>query len=385
MCSTTTLPAINSTYGCLYIAAACVRLTSHLNAFVRINRLLLDRLSMALWGSGTVQLYSYYDRYRKTDKRWTMALLLVTYVLDTTHQALVLKSLYIYFVKNFANSAYLEHFDRSLIDTSVLAGIISACVQSLFIRRIWSLSRSNVFLTAFISCLVMAQLAATLVYFGLMYNFTEIAQLSLTRKAEHTVIIITAVVDFSIAATMAFLLHSIRIGFKATNTIVDRLIIYTIGTGFLTGVLCLVAVATSLAFPDTFIWMLVMITLPKLYFNSMLASLNCRQGLRDNLADMANTGPTLPTYSRTLSPHNATGNNGLLGALNFSSTTRVSFVSEPETAHTGYGSQKQGRALSIRLCPRDSLDDLDLKCQGTDAFTANANVLDDLPQVHAKT
>ena len=72
----------------------------------------------------------------------------------------------------------------------------------------------------------------------------------------HEINAISAASDALIAIIVSFLLHRSRSGFKRTETIINRLIIFTINTGVLTGICAIMTLICNVAFPGTFIYMI---------------------------------------------------------------------------------------------------------------------------------
>ncbi|KAI5114995.1 hypothetical protein M0805_007761 [Coniferiporia weirii] len=268
------LPALDGTFGCLFLAGI---------------------VTAALWGAGSVQLYFYHDNYSKSDKLWLQLYLYVMYVLDTVHQVNMCISLYKYFVKDFANFVLIGKIDRPINDSIIISAIVCALAQSLYLMRIWHLSRRNYILTTTLGLLILTQFVATVIYFAQVYHLTENAELM--DPAEIITVrvlnVFATATDVSIATAMAFLLHSQRSGIRQTDTLISRLIIYSISTGLVTGVAGIAALVTAFAFPKTFIYLFFDIPLPKLYINSVLALLNFRQKHRDNLVRNADRGFSL--------------------------------------------------------------------------------------------
>lgn len=62
--------------------------------------------------------------------------------------------------------------------------------------------------------------------------------------------------DAIIAIVLSFYLHTSRSGFKRTDTIINRLIMFTVNTGVLTGICAVLTLITNVAFPNTFIYMI---------------------------------------------------------------------------------------------------------------------------------
>ncbi|KAL5478271.1 hypothetical protein ACEPAI_2455 [Sanghuangporus weigelae] len=257
-----TLPALDSTFGCLFLAGI---------------------FSTALWGVGCLQLYQYYDRFAKTDKRWLTMYIFAIWTIDTAHQVILVDSLYMYFVKEFGNLLYLAQPQKLLLFVALLTGITDAMVQSIFIMRAWYLSQRNLKLIGALSIAALAQLALNVAYFGQMYNLTSFAQLPGILNTERALNVVVLFTDTFIAIVLIVLLWKLRSGTKKTDTVVKRLVIYTISTGLVTSLWAVVALIGTEVKPDSFIYVLVDLVFPKLYFNCMLASLNERANHRKEL------------------------------------------------------------------------------------------------------
>ncbi|KAI5115278.1 hypothetical protein M0805_003832 [Coniferiporia weirii] len=258
---------------------------------VRLHLILLQGYTnwfdkCSLWGAGSVQLYFYHDNYSKSDKLWLQLYLYVMYVLDTVHQINMWVSLYKYFVKDFANPTLINQIGRPITDSVILSAIVCALAQLLYLMRIWHLSKKNYILTGILGIFILTQFVVTVIYFAQIYNLTENTKL-MDRAEIITVRVLNASItatDVCIATAMAFLLHSQRSGIKQTDTLINRLIMYSIATGLVTGAVGVVALISAFALPKTFIYLFFDLLLPKLYINSILALLNFRQKLRDTLA-----------------------------------------------------------------------------------------------------
>ncbi|KAI5122025.1 hypothetical protein M0805_008016 [Coniferiporia weirii] len=265
------------------------------------------------WGAGSVQLYSYYDNFSDADRWWLKLHVFLLYVFDTVHQAFLLVSLYSYFVTNFRLIDNLTIFERTLLDTTIYAAFVSVLAQSLFIKRIWHLSKGNYILTGTLVVLVTGQFVATAVYYKQTFDNPGDAQIATVGTSELAMNSISAFVDVSIASILTILLHSLRSGIKRTDALITRLILYIVTTSLATGALAVVALITFiLACPGSLIYWTFNLIIPKLYLNSALALLNSRQkshtGLTGNAESEAgavirfaqpvtNSGNTLLPYA----------------------------------------------------------------------------------------
>ncbi|KAL5514876.1 hypothetical protein ACEPAG_2192 [Sanghuangporus baumii] len=184
------------------------------------------------------------------------------------HQALVMKYLYI----------------SDLINAVILAAIIDAMVQVVFVRRAWYLSNKNFILTGLLSAAVLVQFTATVVYYGQIRRSDSLAR----RVAVTTYLTfncISAIMDLGISCSLIWLLRKGRTGFERTDSILNRLITYTIGSGLVTEVMWIVAIVGLYAIPNTAVPIFIDPVIPKLYFNCMLASLNARSSLQASLSN----------------------------------------------------------------------------------------------------
>ncbi|KZS91159.1 hypothetical protein SISNIDRAFT_414524, partial [Sistotremastrum niveocremeum HHB9708] len=87
--------------------------------------------------------------------------------------------------------------------------------------------------------------------------------------------------DFYIACSLCILLYRSRSGLKSTNSLVNTLIGYSVNTGLITSVTSTVCLFTYVAMPTNFVFLATYFPLSKLYVNAMLATLNCRDYLRN--------------------------------------------------------------------------------------------------------
>ncbi|KAL5478277.1 hypothetical protein ACEPAI_2461 [Sanghuangporus weigelae] len=252
----------DSTFGCLFISVI---------------------FTSALWGVGCLQLYLYYEKYWKTDQPWLKTYILLIWIMDTVHQALVSHFNYVYFVKGIANISLRDGRPKTGADTIVFTALIDAMIQSILIRRAWYLSSKNNILAGVLSAAVLAQFSLTLTYYGQVINLNRIAQLD---DAIHTELAMTGVAVFTdtlLAVVLIWLLRKARSGFRRSDSIVNRLVMYIVGSSLVTAMCVIVALISAAVAPHSFIYLLADLVIPKLYFNCMLASLNARSRLRETL------------------------------------------------------------------------------------------------------
>ncbi|KAL5524130.1 hypothetical protein ACEPAG_8303 [Sanghuangporus baumii] len=256
---------LDSTYGCLFLTVRNADLDSN-----------------SLWAVSCLQLWFYIEKYLHTDKMWLKVYTVLLWILDTVYLILVFKFLYIYFVREFGNVAFLDNLPKDIYSSAPFSPIIAAMVQALFVMRAWNLSNSNYFVTGGLGFLVAAQLISTVVYISKTRSLQHLAQLVTIVRYERAMNVIVLITDTAIALVLIYLLWSRRSGFKKTESIINRLVAFTIGTGLITSIMAIVAFVAAETLPNSFIYLLIDFCMAKLYYNCMLASLNARSALRGN-------------------------------------------------------------------------------------------------------
>ncbi|KAF9447379.1 hypothetical protein P691DRAFT_802529 [Macrolepiota fuliginosa MF-IS2] len=240
-------------------------------------------ITAALYGLTTLQTYFYYVHY-PDDGLGLKALVSLIWVLDSLHMAVVSYCIYYYLVINYSNPIALGVGHWSLFISVGLNIVIACIVQCFFTRKIHALCKPKLkwFVTAFISLSVLAHFAFGIETVAFLFIKKELARLPEMTLIAATPFAITAVLsDIFIAAALCFLLHGRKTGFKNTNTVVSKLIVYAINRCLLTSVVAVVEVIAFSASPHTLWYLAIDFVIGKLYANSLLATLNSRQSIRD--------------------------------------------------------------------------------------------------------
>ncbi|KAH8110767.1 hypothetical protein DFH11DRAFT_1800693, partial [Phellopilus nigrolimitatus] len=244
---------------------------------------------ISLWGAGSIQLYYYYTKF-VNDQLWLKIHVFLVWAIDTAHQALAIQSVYEYLITEYGNEAYTGYLDKTLLDTTIFTAFVCVMVQAIFLIRIWRLSKKSIIVTATVGVLVVGQFTITIVYYGTAYPFTELAQLTTILPIVHGINSLTAASDVSIAGVLVFLLQRSRTGFRRSDSMISRLVAFSINTGLITAICAIASLVTSLVLPNTFIYILFFFCLPRLYVNSLLASLNYRNRLNTHVYDDSTGG-----------------------------------------------------------------------------------------------
>ncbi|KZV87069.1 hypothetical protein EXIGLDRAFT_774049 [Exidia glandulosa HHB12029] len=255
-------------------------------------------VAMVLTGIAILQVWNYYRDY-STDPVVVRLLVCGVFVADLLHSVCLIHAVYHYTIASFGKYAALLEIVWSLDTTIPLAGVLAFVVQSYFCMRIYRITTS--FLVAgFCWTLALARLifdsflAQDVISGG---NFA-VLQSHKSRVLTLATLFIGAASDVFIAVFICVGLTRARSGFAATDKIVDKLVAYTIGSGALTSVLAVIE-AVTFATMDNFVFLAFYCVLPKVFINSLLASLNERTYTRREVAAMRFTSGT-SSGSRTV-------------------------------------------------------------------------------------
>jgi len=255
----------------------------------------------ALWGISCMQTYLYYTSYPR-DLPQLKVLVFVVWGLDTVHQVLISHAVYIYSVKNFANPAILGEVVWSVLAEVVINALTSLIVQYFFVYRIWRLSNANYLLTVPVAVLSLGQFLGFVVYCVKAYggHFTTFPQILTLKDLDVALNIITAVTDLAIAAVLTYLLHRSRTGFRRSDSVITKLIVFTVNTGLLTSINAMCSFISYVANPTSFIYICFFFVMGRLYANSLLATLNARNNIREQSRNDSNTLQSIPMDSRAM-------------------------------------------------------------------------------------
>ncbi|KAL5504748.1 hypothetical protein ACEPAH_7411 [Sanghuangporus vaninii] len=288
MSETSTRLVIDNSYGALLIGTA---------------------LAMGLWGAATVQMYYYFNQFPNDEWR-LKALVVAVWTLDTTHQGMISHSCYAYLVTNYANPPFLFTITSSLavmvlISVSYfrlrsrefgllrdLQGIICFLVQSFLLYRVWRLSEKNMFLVIFLFALSVAQFVTTALYYAKGSKLTVLTLPSIAWLSK-LVNSLSAGTDVSIAAVLIYLLHRSRTGFRRSETLINRLIFFTINTSALTSIIAVFSVIFISVYPDALIYVAFYVNISKMYTNTLFATLNARKSTREGFDSTYNQGSSM--------------------------------------------------------------------------------------------
>jgi len=236
-------------------------------------------VAAALWGVSCVQVWYYYNHYPKD--AWHNKLLVAAgWMSDTVHQMLISHTIYTYLVTNFGNPVELGNLVWSLLVEILFNGLTTLMVQCFFTVRVWRLSGGSYFLTGLVSILVVGQFGWMLYYTIKSLQFQNFAQLRTLKVASITVNALAAAGDVLIATILCSILQMSRTGFKRSDTMIKKLILFSMSTGLVTSICAVAALISTVSAPSTFIYIFFYFNIGRLYSNSLMVALNARKNIR---------------------------------------------------------------------------------------------------------
>ncbi|KAF8879437.1 hypothetical protein CPB84DRAFT_1687940 [Gymnopilus junonius] len=222
-----------------------------------------------------VQAWYYFSHQQDP---WSLkGLVSAVMIFDTIHQSLITHTVYTYTITNWGNADELGVIVWSML-VSFLQGLTAFLVQSFLTMRVWRLSNRRKILTGSVVRLNFGSYLTRLITDWLhLKTYAELTELKYLSILVNT---LAAAGDALIAATLCILLHRSRTGFRKSDTIINKLILFAVNTGFLTSLCAVASLVSIVVAGNTFLYIAFFFCIGRLYTNSLLASLNARKMIR---------------------------------------------------------------------------------------------------------
>ncbi|KAM5546212.1 hypothetical protein V8D89_000338 [Ganoderma adspersum] len=207
----------------------------------------------------------------------------VVFFLDTVASASITAGAFIFFVNDFGRQATLVNTPPSLALETGANALIATLTQFFFAYRLYIVSRKNKVLVTVIIVLAILSLGPAAWTAAFFLGASSLFNLGLpkVRAIASLATGLPAICDILIAYGLCYYLHTSRSGFKKSDTVIDRLMLYTIECGALTAVCQTCIMVTFAALPGRIIFIPFQLVVGKLYCNALLASLNVRWRIRE--------------------------------------------------------------------------------------------------------
>ncbi|KAJ7352154.1 hypothetical protein DFH08DRAFT_858037 [Mycena albidolilacea] len=289
-------------------------------------------LAWGLFGVMSMQSFNYFQRFSK-DTLWLKSLVGGLWLLDTLQLVLIGHVLYYWVITNYDNPKVLAVSVWSFNIGILVTNTIVLIVELFLARRVYILSNKNRLLTGLIVFL-------SFTYFGfemavqvrtfqlkriaLFFEFQWIASVGLACASA---------ADLIIAASLSYYLLKSRTGIKTTDSVVNKLILYAMNTGLLTGICVLIDMICFLTMPKNLIHIAFNLVVGKLYTNSLLATLNFRDTIRKGAKEVH-------TFSLNAMPTDTTANFKFRAAPGTETTPSMDRTLNISTDNGGYESTR---------------------------------------------
>ncbi|KAI0706382.1 hypothetical protein C8Q76DRAFT_860578 [Earliella scabrosa] len=238
---------------------------------------------------------------------------------------------YHYLVSNYLNpTAFLT----SVWTVQVLplsTGVTALLTQGFYLRRVYLVGPSYRIVAVLVGIFMLAELG-----FIISSAIDSFGNSSFEGLGDHvwidaTLFAIATAVDLALTGTLVLILRRSRTRFRQTNMVLDSLALYAVIATSLNTALTLPAFICSIALPGTFVYFAIAIPATKVYSNSVLAVLNCRNALANRAARSEQTA-VIPLRHLRDTSRRAGGT--LESRTATSSHTMVHFKSmDPEKTH----------------------------------------------------
>jgi len=147
-------------------------------------------------------------------------------------------------------------------------------------------------MTGVLAILILGVTCIQIAYTAMSVHFANSLDLHRLKGISISITALGAVIDLLIAVALFYLLHRSRTGFKQTDSVISRLMLFTINTGLLTSICAVLCLVTFVLYPNDLIYVTFFFCLSRLYCNSLFATLNCRRVTGDSIEGARNSAFT---------------------------------------------------------------------------------------------
>ncbi|KAH7909906.1 hypothetical protein BJ138DRAFT_1154179 [Hygrophoropsis aurantiaca] len=246
-----------------------------------------------LFGCSVVQGYVYYSTF--INDSWVFkALVALVLLLETAQVMSAVSCMWSLTVASYGNPLALAVFPPGADLVILFSCLGGAVVHTFFIYRLTMLSKSRV-LPVLCAIFAIITHVCGLIVTGNAFRMTNLVDYESTQFRLITMALVgEAVCDMAITMGLLYHLSGYRrkSGFVRTVRRIDRLILWTLETGLITGLTSILVIVFFLTMRQTFIWTGIYAYFSCIYTNSLLASLNNRLNVPSNRSDRVDELPS---------------------------------------------------------------------------------------------
>ncbi|KAF8646928.1 hypothetical protein AX16_007020 [Volvariella volvacea WC 439] len=245
-------------------------------------------VSTFLFGITTLQTYIYVGRFTE-DRAIVKVMVFIVWILEFAHTIAVSNGLYYMIMASYTDPTHQAFVQGVDIDSGFriaifFSGCIAALVQAYFAHRL-RIMCEQIIIPVIFYFLATVRLCG---WIGVsIAGITRSTLRPMTMPVADTwgwplvpLLAAGAGVDIVLAGIICYHFHATRTKVGGSAPLMDKLMLWTIQNGLMTGLAGIVTVICLVTMKDNFIWIAVLMVLTRLFSNSFLASLNARQQLR---------------------------------------------------------------------------------------------------------
>ncbi|KZW02208.1 hypothetical protein EXIGLDRAFT_829420 [Exidia glandulosa HHB12029] len=264
-------------------------------------------VAMFFQGIATLQAWNYYRSFPK-DPLFVKTLVAVVYVLDLFHSILFIQVTYHYTINGLVGVITkgdvlgLSKIPWTLEASLIVVAAILITVEAYFCFRILRITGSL--------ALALGCFGLSTVRFGINIALTITSTRDGTSFVVNTFdfkwqtiteLAVGTTTDICVASCICIGLLRCRTGFRHTDHIVVRLVMYTLGNGIAASIMSVGALIAYVTKPTQYVWIAFFGVISKIFSNSLLASLNQRGA--EQLAPAPQTFGAVSTHLNFSSQH----------------------------------------------------------------------------------
>ncbi|KAI5827530.1 hypothetical protein K523DRAFT_418377 [Schizophyllum commune Tattone D] len=260
-------------------------------------------ISSALYGLVFLQGYIYFRNY-PGDATWLKVTVVTILLMDTVATALSGRGVYNYLVTNYGHPEAIGAIDPALEVESLLTVFVTFITQVFYGHSISKLAGQRRYIAWIIYFIGFVALAFGVAACANNFVSVHFAGLSMTNAKIISAFALggNAVCDFAITLALCLLFTGSKTGFKPTDNILDRLLVFTINRGAIALIVQIFNFALYMWNPANLVWAPFHFCLSKIYSISLIATLNQRDKYRQSTF----TDVTSSASFRTSSQANST-------------------------------------------------------------------------------
>ncbi|KAJ7443009.1 hypothetical protein FB451DRAFT_1437968 [Mycena latifolia] len=241
-------------------------------------------LNLLLYGIMSTQMFTYYQRHIG-DSAWIRYLMLYILIVETANISVQVDIVY---EPLLVQNAVAALFPKLLPGQSILTAIVSAPIQLFTAWRI-SVITGSFIAPILVALLSLASFGGGLFASILIWMNSEFQQFQNISAEVAVWLALSAACNIAIAIGMSYALYTHRTKIGAFDSLIDRILWFTVESGVITAIAALADLLLFLLFPKTFVNFLIDFPLANMYACAVLAMMSSWE--RQKLADIERAQP----------------------------------------------------------------------------------------------